>query len=191
MGTLEFKNLAKPLQFQGTRNTELRVEAVPGNIVMDLGEFTAKNVVGPVRLVTRSRDIRLEDFTNSLDLQTERGDIELQVASVPVPRIEARSGVGRIDLVLPERAAFELQATAERGEALNDFGPQIEKQVQGRTSILKTPAGSGPVIRLTADRGSVSVRKAGTELPQGLRPAVPQPPKPPATTDLKGSEVKL
>jgi len=40
-GTLDFKNLAKPLQFEGARNTELHVEAVPGNISMDMGEFTA------------------------------------------------------------------------------------------------------------------------------------------------------
>ena len=28
-GTLEFKNLAKPLVFEGSRNTELHVQAVP------------------------------------------------------------------------------------------------------------------------------------------------------------------
>ena len=28
-GTLDFKNLAKPLQFEGARNTELSVQAVP------------------------------------------------------------------------------------------------------------------------------------------------------------------
>jgi hypothetical protein len=46
MGSLEFKNLAKPLRFEGTRGTELRVEAVPGAISMDLGAFTAKNLIG-------------------------------------------------------------------------------------------------------------------------------------------------
>ena len=198
VGTLDFKNLAKPLQFEGERNTELRVEAVPGNINMDLGEFTARNVIGPVRLVTQSRDVRLEDFTQSLDLETQRGDIDLQPVRVPLPRIDVRSGVGRVDLVLPEKAAFQLQATAERGDANNDFGPQIQKQIEGRSVTLKGSVGVGPLIRITADRGSVNVRKEGTPPRDDdvAAPAVPNPPTPPkATKDpataLKDSEVKL
>jgi hypothetical protein len=196
MGSLEFKNLAKPLRFEGTRGAELRVEAVPGAISMDLGAFTAKNLIGPVRLVTQSRDIRLEDFTESLDLETRRGDVELEPAHAPLPKIEAHSMVGRIDLVLPEKAAFQLQATAERGEAINDFGPSIQKQVIGTTATLKGTVGNGPMIRITADHGSVSVRKEGVapsargfELPHP--PAPPQAPsQAPALPKLPG-EVKL
>ncbi len=192
VGSLGFKNLAKPLQFEGARNTELRVEAVPGTINMDLGGFTAQNVKGPVRLVTRSRDIRLADFTQSLDLDTERGDVSLQPGHLPLPKMEIHSGVGRIDLVLPEKAAFQLQATAEHGEATNDFGPPIQKEVDGRTTTLKGSVGSGPLIRITADRGSVSVRKEGTP-PSDRGTEPPQPPKPPKdpASGLRDSEVKL
>lgn len=199
VGTLDFKNLAKPLQFDGARNTELRVEAVPGSISMDLGGFTARNLTGPVRLVTQSRDVRVEDFTQSLELETERGDIELQPGRVPLPRIEVRAGVGRIDLVLPEKAAFQLQATTERGEATNDFGPAIQKEVEGRTTTLKGSVGSGPMIRITANRGVVSVRKEGSPAPDSESEAAPAAPKPPqapkALKDpanaLRDSEVKL
>jgi len=59
LGSLEFKNIAKPLQFEGTRNTELHVQAVPGRISMDLSQFSGSNIVGPVRLITGSRDIKI------------------------------------------------------------------------------------------------------------------------------------
>lgn len=190
VGSLDFKNLAKPLQFEGTRNTELRVEAVPGSINMDLGGFTARNLVGPVRLVTRSRDIRLEGFTNSLNLDTQRGDIELQPGHVPLPQIEVHSAVGRIDLILPDKAAFQLQATAQRGDATNDFGPPIQKDVDGRTSTLKGTVGSGPMIRITADRGSVSVRKEGAASSAGEVEAAPKKGKE-SGKELKDTEVKL
>jgi hypothetical protein len=148
--------------------------------------------VGPVRLTTRSRDIRIAEFTKSLALETERGDIELQ-PTLPVPPIEARSGLGNIDLVLPEKAAFQLDATAERGDAVNDFGPAIEKQVEGRTARLRGKVGDGPQVRLTASHGSVDVRQVGSapvNPPSPPRP--PQPPKPPASPkDLKDSEIKL
>ena len=188
MGTLEFKNLAKPLQLEGARNTELHVEAVPGRISMDLGQLTANGLVGPVRLVTRSRDIRMEKFTQSLQLETERGDVELQPGRLPLPSIEARSGCCRIDLVLPDKSAFELDATAERGDVVNDYGPQIQREQDGRTATLKGKVGEGPSIRLTANRGSVSVRKEGTQpsevppVPPPDRPGRnPRPPKTPKT----------
>ncbi len=188
VGSLDFKNLAKPLQFDGARNTELRVEAVPGSINMDLGGFTARDIVGPVRLVTRSRDIRLQGFTNSLNLDTDRGDIELQPGKVPLPSIEVHSAVGRIDLILPDKAGFQLQATAERGDATNDFGPALRKEVEGRTTTLRGSVGSGPMIRITADRGSVSVRKEGA--PSEVQAAPKQGAKD-AGKELSESELKL
>jgi DUF4097 and DUF4098 domain-containing protein YvlB len=172
-GSLDFKNLAKPLQFEGTRNTELRVEAVPGRISMDLGEFSAKNVVGPMRLVGGSRDVKIEQFTNTLELETERGDVELAPGHLPLAAMDVRSGSGKIDLVLPPKAAFTIDATAQAGDVSNDYAEQIVRQVDGRTATLKGKTGEGPTIRLTANRGWVSVRK------EGSLPSAPEQPKPP------------
>ncbi len=198
-GTLNFKNLAKPLQFEGTRGTELSAQAVPGSINMDLGEFTATGITGPIRLVSRARDIKLEQFTQSVDLNTDRGDIEMTPGKLPLGSIQARSGSGKIELLLPEKAAFQLEATAERGDAVNDFGPQIAKQSEGRSATLKGKVGDGPNIKLTANRGWISVRKEGTvpsevlpDTPGGDGPTPPRPPKTPkAPKDLRDSEIKM
>jgi len=196
-GTLDFKNLSKPLQVEGLRNTELSVQAVPGRISMDLGAFTANDVVGPLRLVTRSRDIKVEKFSQSLELETERGDIELTPGRLPLAAIEARTGIGKIELVLPEKSAFQLEATAEHGDATNDFGPQIHKESEGRTTTLKGKVGQGPNIKITANRGSIEVRREGTEPSEVLpeTPKGPMPPEPPppakAPKSLKESEVKM
>jgi hypothetical protein len=194
-GTLDFKNLAKPLQFEGARGTELRAQAVPGRISMDLGEFNAHDVTGPMRLVTRARDIKVQLVTQSLDVETERGDIELTPGKIPLPSIEARSGSGKIELLLPENAPFQLEATAQRGDALNDYGSPIQKQSEDRTATLKGKVGDGPMIRLTAQRGYVSVRKEGT-LPSEVLPDTPKgktgkTPKKLSPRDLKDSEVKM
>jgi DUF4097 and DUF4098 domain-containing protein YvlB len=204
-GSLEFKNLAKPLRIEGER-MEVRAAAVPGSLNVDLGDLTANNLVGPVRLITRSRDVHIADFTDSLELESVRGDIEIQPVRLPLPRIEAHSGSGQIELVLPQNATFHLQAVAERGEAINDFGPPIETQTEGRTQSLKGSVGDGPVIRLTAARGSVAVRKEGN-VPSARTPVPPRPPAPPkppaaptapvppppppAPVNLKDREVKL
>lgn len=158
-GALEFKNLAQPLRFE-SRNTDLRVEALPGQISMNLSGFTARNLVGPVRLTTTSRDVKMEDFTQALELETGRGDIELRPGRLPLARIEARSRSGKIELTLPSKAAFQLTASTDQGEAINDFGPPIEKETEGRAATLKGKVGEGPVIHLTTGRGTVAVRKA-------------------------------
>ena len=159
-GTLNFKNLAKPLHFESP-NTDLRVEALPGQISMDLGEFTAKNLVGPIHLKTKTKDVKIEDFTDSLELETERGDIAIEPGRLPLGKIDAKSRSGKIELALPEKASFQLMATAERGEATNDFGPAIQKQTEGRASSLKGGTGKGAEISISTERGSVLVRKAG------------------------------
>ena len=190
-GTLDFKSLAKPLQFDGA-NTELNVQAVPGRINMDLGEFNGNDLVGPVRLIGRSRDIRIEQFTLSLELENTRGDVELHPGRLPLPSIEARTGSGRIELVLPEKATFRLDATAERGEAVNDFGSQIQKVTDGHASTLKGQVGEGPTLHITSTRGSISVRKEGvTGADSSDAPAVKikKPDKP--MKELKEAEVKL
>ncbi len=83
-GNLEFKNLAKPLHFESPNTRICAKVALPGQISMDLGELTGNNLVGPVHLVTKSKDVKIEDFTNSLELETERGDIELQPKHMPL-----------------------------------------------------------------------------------------------------------
>jgi DUF4097 and DUF4098 domain-containing protein YvlB len=158
-GTLDFKKLAKQLVFEGARNTELNVQAVPGHINMALGEFNGSGLVGPVRLIGQSRDIRIEQFTQSLELANDRGDVELHPGRVPLPSIEVRTGSGRIDLALPAKAAFQLDATAERGDVENDFGPQIRKESDGRSATLKGNVGDGPTLHITSGRGAISVRQ--------------------------------
>jgi len=166
-GSLDFKNLAKPLKLEGARNTELSVAAVPGHITMDLGEFNGTDLVGPIRLIGNSRDIRLEQFTQSLELENQRGDVELHPGRVPLPSIEARTGSGRIELVLPGKATFILDATAERGEALNEFGSAIHQESDGKSATLKGKVGEGPTLHIISSRGSISVRKEGAEQSEG------------------------
>ena len=161
-GTLDFKNLAKPLKFEGARNTEIAVAAVPGHITMNLSEFNGTDLVGPIRIVGNSRDIRIEQFTQSLELENERGDVELHPGKLPVPSIEARTGSGRFDLVLPEKATFQIDATAEHGDALNDFSSELRQQSDGRTATLKGKVGDGPMLHIISTRGSISLRKEGS-----------------------------
>jgi DUF4097 and DUF4098 domain-containing protein YvlB len=157
-GTMQFKNLARPLHLE-SRNTDLRVEKVLGTLTMDLGELTATNLIGPVRMVTKSKDIHIEDFTQSIELETERGDIDLKPGKLPLAKIDARSRSGNIELELPDSAKFEIRATTSRGEAQNEYGAPLEAATEGVGGTVKGKVGNGPVITITTDRGAVTVKK--------------------------------
>jgi hypothetical protein len=145
---------------------------------MDLSQFDGRGLTGPVRLVARSRDIKIADFSESLQLEAAHGDVELETG-LPTPAIDVRSDSGNIDLGLPEGASFDLDATAERGEASNEFGAPIQQSQDGHSAELRGKVGNGPKLRLTATHGSVSVHKR-SDAPGAA------PPK-----NLKDSEVRL
>ena len=192
IGEIFFAGEIEPLQFEGARNTELNVQAIPGEISMDLSQFTANDVTGPMKLSTRSRDIHVQQVTRSIEVETERGDIELQ-PGLPMPSIEAHSGGGRIELVLSPKATFQLDATAERGDATNDFGEPIHKETDGHSATLKGKVGDGPLVRITASRGSVEVRKedaASSPAPGAATPG-DKAPKQIDPKSLKETEIKL
>jgi DUF4097 and DUF4098 domain-containing protein YvlB len=111
-------------------------------------------------LTTRSKDIHLEDFTQALELDTEHGDIELKPGKVPLAKIDARSRSGNIDLELPESGKFQLKATTTRGDVQNEYGAPLETHTEGQGGTVKGKVGEGPVITITTDRGSVTVKKS-------------------------------
>ncbi len=157
-GTLEFRALAKPLRFQSQRS-DLRAEAVPGNVTIDLGEMKMNNVVGPVRFKTGTRDVHVTDVTNGLELDVDRGDIEITQAKVPLSKMDIHSRNGDVTLAIPEKAAFDLEGTARRGDLNNEFGEALTTAQQGQGGTIKGKVGNGPELKLNTDRGALTVKK--------------------------------
>ncbi len=158
-GNLDFKNVGKTFRFE-SRNTELTAAKLPGQVSMNLGSLTATNLAGPVRITSKSKDIRVEQFTESLELEVERGDLELRPKGTATPKITARCrNNGNIELVLPPASKFELTASTDRGEVTNDWGDPLKAEQDGRAASIKGKTGPGPAIALATSRGSITVRK--------------------------------
>lgn len=183
-GVVQFRNLAKPLHYKGAQ-TELNIEKLPGQVRMALGDFTASNLVGPARLSTRSRDVQISDFTNSLEVSVDRGDIGLRPGNVPLARMDVHTRVGDIELSVPPGAKFDLTASTARGDVTNDYGPPLKLENEGRGATLRGSVNGGPTVNLQTGNGHVVVRKASAEdrpmMPHGseFKPSeIPQPSKP-------------
>jgi Domain of unknown function (DUF5668) len=157
-GVIQFRNISKPLRFNG-QQTDLNIEKLPGQVRMALGDFTATNLVGPVRLTTRSRDVQISDFTNSLELSVERGDVELRPGKLPVAKMDVHVHFGDVEVSLPPAARFDLTGITSRGDTYTDFGAPLHTDRSGNGGSIRGSSG-GPVISLQTERGKMTVRKA-------------------------------
>jgi DUF4097 and DUF4098 domain-containing protein YvlB len=198
-GSIQLRNLSKPLRYTGTQ-TELEIAQLPGEARSTRGEFTANRVVGPIRLNGRSRDVRISNFSNSLDLTIDRGDIVLIPGMLPVARMDIHDRSGDVEVALPPTGKFDLTATTGRGDLSNDYGAPLSSESNGHGGTLRGSNG-GPTVNIRVDRGDLTIRKASAEEPAfvpapsegrppktvelpevppapGMPPAVPKPPKP-------------
>jgi hypothetical protein len=163
-GMVQFHNLSKTLHFVGPQ-TEFFAEKIPGQVRMPLNDFTGSNLVGPVRLTTRSRDVQLSDFTNSLEMNVDRGDIELRPGAMPLGKMDVHTRIsGDITLALPPAAKFDLTASTGMGEVDNSFGGSLRVEELGRGATMRGTNG-GPALSLRTERGRMTVRTAAPDEP--------------------------
>jgi DUF4097 and DUF4098 domain-containing protein YvlB len=157
-GTLEFRALAKAIHFESS-HSDFRAEQVPGSITMDLGDLKMDNVVGPVKFRTPSRDIDATDITNSIELNLDRGDVQITESKAPLPKMDIQTRNGDLTLTLPDGAPFDLDGRTGAGEVENDFGAPLETRNDGRSATIKGKTGNGPQLVVVTDRGTLSVKK--------------------------------
>lgn len=161
VGDVQLRGLGQPLRWEDAI-TSLYLEKVPGQVRVNRGDVSGSNIIGPIRLKTHSGDVQLSDFTQSLDVTVDRGDIDLKPGK-DVPKMEVHTRSGDIDLALPPGAKFDLHASTNHGEASNDYGDGLHEQDSGHGASISGSTGPGPEIRLETGRGSLTIRKASAE----------------------------
>jgi DUF4097 and DUF4098 domain-containing protein YvlB len=177
IGNVEFHNLGGSIHLKGPQ-TEFSAERIPGDVRMPLGNFNASNLVGPVHVDTRLRDVQISDFTNALELSVNNGDIELRPA-LPLARMDVHTHTGNLTLALPKDARFTLTASTGLGGIVNQFGPPLVLDETRRNATLHG-ANGGPDLMLRTDRGEITVREASPNEPPfepRFGPAAPKRPK--------------
>ena len=178
-GEMTFRNLAKPVRVEDQRD-ELRCERIPGTVSMSRGEFSGNDVVGPIIIRGQSKDVELSNFTESLEVSVDRGDIDIRPGRTPMGKMDVKTRGGNVTLALPAAAKFAIEATTDRGEIDNSYGEPLRQDHSGKGAKLEGSVGAGPVLRIHTDRGTVHVNK-GEMVP----PVPPTPPAPPAAPKVE------
>ena len=129
---------------------------------MDSGQLQLSDTPGGVTLITRNKDVNMENVAGRIHIENRHGDINVQLRQPPHEEISISDESGGITLTLPANSSFEIMASSRSGEIQNDFQSPALKSTQDReSSQLEGKVGTlGPQIRLTTTYGTIHIRKA-------------------------------
>jgi DUF4097 and DUF4098 domain-containing protein YvlB len=181
-GDIDVRRVGGKMRFTSER-TKLTVEGLRGRMRMSGGSLEVDDVTGPVSLRSRSKDVRISGYRAALEVDLERGDIELQPGTKTPPAVVARTSSGAITLQLPDGAKFQLEAVARRGEIENHYGEPLRLLEEERGGTITGGTG-GALQKLESSRGRVTVTRGnGVSLSEAVPPLPPLAPKPPALVE--------
>ena len=172
-GSMQFKNVTQTLRYSSSR-TDLTVQKLSGRLNMERDSLDATGVDGPFEVATKHKDISLGEFKHSVKISTTNGEVRLETSVPPTQPIEVDVNKGGIELTLPARSSFQVDARSQNGDVECDF-PGLTVKKEGQTPAITGAFGKGgPLLRLSSSYGTVHLMQQGPRAP-----ALPQPPAPP------------
>jgi len=159
-GTMSLAKVGKGVRFKSSR-TDLEMGRLDGDMTMEIGDMRARGVSGGLRIVTRSKDIHLEDVNGDIKVDSNHADVELTSSKPPTGTVEITNEHGHISVELPSKASFQMNARTDHGDIQSDFG-ELKVENQNRESKATGSVGTGgPQLRLTNSHGDINIRKTG------------------------------
>ena len=189
MESVKLAKVSQPVIFKSSR-TDMDFSRLDGNLDLDSGDLQASDVIGPLRLTTRSKDIRLTGVSGDVRLQDENGSVELRMNKIGSMQVENRKG--DIQIYLPDKAGFQVDARSRNGEVQTDFDQLKIDNSNDQGVATGTIGGGGPHLVVNNEHGTIEIRKTSSivEAPEApsppkapKAPRAPAPPKPPQVTE--------
>ena len=174
MESVKLSKIGQTVNFKSAR-TDMQIPRLDGDLNLDSGDLQADNLSGPVRLTTRSKDIRMTGVDGDVRLQDENGSVELRMNKLGSMEVENRNG--DIQIYVPDKAGFQVDARSRGGEIETDFS-DLKIDSSGNTTVAAgIIGGGGPHLVLNNDEGTIEIRRS-TSAPEA--PRAPKAPRAPA-----------
>lgn len=176
--SIKLVKIANPVFFKSAR-TDLEFARLDGDLEMDNGDLRASDLAGPFRLLTRSKDVRLNGVAGDVRVQNENGSVELHVSKLGT--IEVNNRNSEIEVYLPDKAGFQIDARARGGEIESDFKDLKIDSHDDNASASGVIGSGGPRLTLNNEHGTIAIRKGSALAEMPAMPAVPKVPKVPSS----------
>jgi hypothetical protein len=168
--SVKLARITKTVTFKSSR-TDMEFSRIDGMLDLDSDDLHAEEITGPLHLTTRSKNIRLDGVSGDVRLQDDNGTVEVGMRTVGNVQIDNRSG--DLQLSLPEKAGFRLDARTRDGEIQSDFGElKIENDEHEAKATGSVGNGSAHIV-LNNEHDGIEIRKAGVVPPKPPAPPTP------------------
>jgi DUF4097 and DUF4098 domain-containing protein YvlB len=160
-----------------TSRTDFQLARLDGQLDISSEEdLSADQVVGPVVLNTRNRNITLDRVAGDVTVTNKNGKIDLTGAP-PLGNVSIENRNGEVSVTVPDQAGFNVQAETTEGDIENDFALPVSES-NNRKSIAGNVGKPSANIKITTSQEDISLKRAS------IAPLPPLPPTPPALTDM-------
>jgi len=168
--SVKLARIAKTVILKSTR-TDMEFSRIEGDLDLDSGELHAEQITGPLHLTTREKNIRLDEVSGDVRLQDNDGTIEVGMRTLGNVQIDSRNG--DLQLSLPDKAGFRLDARTCDGEIQSDF-PELKVNNDEHEAKASGSVGNAAShIVLNNEHEGIEIRKASAQPPKP-----PEPPNP-------------
>jgi DUF4097 and DUF4098 domain-containing protein YvlB len=156
---IRLSKIAKTVTFKSSRS-DMQIASVPGDLEIAGDEVRGTDLSGPSRLITKSKDIRLENIFGDLQLETTNGDIEVHASDkLPLGRISISSKRGDISLALPSKAGFQVQANTSKGDITSEFDTVKVDESNGSARASGAVGNGVSKLQINTDTGDIRITK--------------------------------
>ncbi len=156
---MNLSKVGKSVTFKSAR-TDLDFAKV-GEMQMESDSLQASGATGPMRITTRSKNIRLDDISGDLRIEDSNGEIEIHAVRGPLGNIQVDNRHGRVLLTVPAKASFQLDARTTYGDIESDFEGIKVNSAEHEARATGSVGSGGPTIRINTDHADIEIRKAG------------------------------
>ena len=116
-------------------------------------------------------------ISGDVRLQDENGSVELRMNKMGSMQVDNRKG--DIQIYLPDKAGFQVDARTRNGEVESDFDQLKIDNSNDLGVATGTVGGGGPRLVVNNEHGTIEIRKASSMAEESETPRTPTPPKAP------------
>ena len=169
-GDAHVENVHGPLHLH-TSITDVEVAELPGDLTLDSDDLRINQAKGQVRVVTRSKDIDLNQIYGDSYVETRNGRIAIEPAGAY--SVDAKNSKGDIEVTLPPNASATVNVRTHNGDIVSDY-PIPATEGENKTATFTIGSGTSRIV-LNASNGDVHIKK-GPGFPSAPTPAAPKVP---------------
>jgi DUF4097 and DUF4098 domain-containing protein YvlB len=159
----------KGVTFHSSR-TDMEFSRLDGRLDLDAQDLRADSLAGPMRLITRSKDIALEGLSGDLRLENENGTVSVSLHKPGNVQIDNRKG--DVQISIPPSVAAKIDARTRGGDIESDFSELKIESGDKQSTATGSIGNNGPHLIVNSG-GTIEIRRASVA-------TVPSPPPVPA-----------